>query len=437
MKKSSYAKLIPILLVAVLLLSVYRSVSAKNNMLTQYKENISSARNAVDDGIFVDADTYYTKALEINDSPELRKEIGEYYIKTGQMQKALECADVMVDKYPKIALSYDFSLSAYFQGEDYNKCFELLSRADKLHVSSDTINKIKQTIEYYYYTVGTYSDVQPFSSDVAAVKSDEEYWGYIDAHGRTALGYQYQQAGCFSDDVAPIMDKDGECYFIDKSGNKKINPKGFENISSLGLSFSGIFSVCSEDKYYFTNSDGQKIAGPFDDVSVMNGIAAVKNGEEWQLVDSNGKAISNEKYQDVAMDEKGVMNRNNRIFVMQNMKYHMIDSTEKKISDATYDDVRPFGFQDQYASVKSGDKWGFVNSDGKTVIEPQYEDARSFVNGYAAVENGGKWGFIDMDGKLVIDYTFEDARDFTSSGTCFVMKDGVWTMLILYKDNYS
>lgn len=66
MKKSSYAKLIPILLVAVLLLSVYRSVSAKNNMLTQYKENISSARKAVDDGIFVDADTYYTKALEIN-----------------------------------------------------------------------------------------------------------------------------------------------------------------------------------------------------------------------------------------------------------------------------------------------------------------------------------------------------------------------------------
>ena len=48
------------------------------------------------------------------------------------------------------------------------------------------------------------------------------------------------------------------------------------------------------------------------------------------------------------------------------------------------------------AFCKNG-KWGFVNTAGEVVLEPKYENARSFSNGLAAVCEDGKWGFVDKE----------------------------------------
>lgn len=52
--------------------------------------------------------------------------------------------------------------------------------------------------------------------------------------------------------------------------------------------------------------------------------------------------------------------------------------------------------------AKSGDKWGYIDTTGKFVINPQFDEARLFQEGLAAVEIGGKWGEIDKTGKIVI-----------------------------------
>ena len=45
---------------------------------------------------------------------------------------------------------------------------------------------------------------------------------------------------------------------------------------------------------------------------------------------------------------------------------------------------------------------------------------KCFSNGLAAVKMNGKWGFINKEGRTVIDYQFVDADYFTSEGLCFV-----------------
>ena len=70
------------------------------------------------------------------------------------------------------------------------------------------------------------------------------------------------------------------------------------------------------------------------------------------------------------------------------------------------------------------------------VIEPQYDDARSFSNGYAAVQKDGKWGFINSDNEMVIEPEFEDARGFNSLMRSFVKKEEKWYLLCLYSNNY-
>lgn len=76
--------------------------------------------------------------------------------------------------------------------------------------------------------------------------------------------------------------------------------------------------------------------------------------------------------------------------------------------------------QEEIAYKDSNGKWGFVNNDGKTVIEPKFDEAMSFSNGLAAVRSGDKWGFIDDSGELVIDYKYSDGGYFTNNGICFV-----------------
>lgn len=58
------------------------------------------------------------------------------------------------------------------------------------------------------------------------------------------------------------------------------------------------------------------------------------------------------------------------------------------------------------------DSWGFVDSQGKIIIEPKFEEAFNFHDGLAKVRLNGYFGFIDPTGKLVIPNKFESAEHF-------------------------
>jgi len=51
---------------------------------------------------------------------------------------------------------------------------------------------------------------------------------------------------------------------------------------------------------------------------------------------------------------------------------------------------------EKLASVKIGDKWGYINAAGEVVIEPRFDDARYFTEGLAIVRideyERGKYG---------------------------------------------
>ena len=46
-------------------------------------------------------------------------------------------------------------------------------------------------------------------------------------------------------------------------------------------------------------------------------------------------------------------------------------------------------------------KYGFIDKNGKVVIELQFDNAGAFSEGLAEVEKDGKWGFIDKRGKVM------------------------------------
>jgi hypothetical protein len=70
-------------------------------------------------------------------------------------------------------------------------------------------------------------------------------------------------------------------------------------------------------------------------------------------------------------------------------------------------------------SIFRGGKLGFMDTAGKTVIEPQFDGALRFSEGLAAVRLGGKWGYINTSGTFVIPPQYEYAMCF-SEGLAYV-----------------
>lgn len=167
-------------------------------------------------------------------------------------------------------------------------------------------------------------------------------------------------------------------------------------------------------------------------MAMANGYAAVRKGNSWQLINEKGEGVTDQVYTDIVVDDKGIAYRNS-YFAKQNGKYRMYDIDGNVIGDGVFDNARLFNPGSDYAAVMINGKWGFVDASGKQVIEPEYEDARSFANGVAAVKKNGKWGYIDKNDEMVIENIFSDARDFNDAGNALVEDCGTWQMIKLLR----
>ena len=59
------------------------------------------------------------------------------------------------------------------------------------------------------------------------------------------------------------------------------------------------------------------------------------------------------------------------------------------------------------------EKWGYINPDGKLIINASFDDCRDFKDGLAMANYKGKWGYIDKSGKTIIDHKYRSVHEFS------------------------
>lgn len=80
-------------------------------------------------------------------------------------------------------------------------------------------------------------------------------------------------------------------------------------------------------------------------------------------------------------------------------------------------------FENGFAAVQNGEKWGVINTEGKEIVPCTYEMVSSFSDGMACVCKNGKWGYVNENGELAVPCVYEFAKDF-SEGLASVRKNG-------------
>lgn len=81
--------------------------------------------------------------------------------------------------------------------------------------------------------------------------------------------------------------------------------------------------------------------------------------------------------------------------------------------------------EDDYICVQNSSDMKYVNNEGKVV-----ESSEIFKNNnlLAKVQNG-KWGFVDREGKVVVDCQYEKVTELNQYGFAGIMQDGKWGVI--------
>ncbi len=430
----NYKYLVPIALIAVFILSFYQLYSMRSQTENEYRNCLKLAREQREHGIYADAETNYLKALEMQPTLDLYMELGAFYKESDQDKKVEKLGESIIDLYPEESSAYELLMEYFYESKDYAACFETADKYRYHKLTSEKIETILNDIEYNYFLEEEYDEVSVFSDGYCAVRRGD-YWGYANANGKLVISAAYISAGPFGNEVAPVIDKKEEAYFIDTEGNKKIDLSELGHITKLGIMTNAGFSAYIDDKWNYYDKEQTLLFGGFEAATpIGNGVAAVKTGANWYLTGTDGSKQTDREYNDIVGDGKGIVSRFDRCFVHSGQSYEMID-TEGNVVASGFEGAQLF-IDEGYAAVEKNGLWGFIDKDGRIAIDYSFEEAKSFSNGLAAVRQGGLWGYIDEKGNFVIHPALEDAGNFNAAGNAFVKINEKWKILRLYQYNH-
>ena len=103
-------------------------------------------------------------------------------------------------------------------------------------------------------------------------------------------------------------------------------------------------------------------------------------------------------------------------------------------------------FSDGKAAFKSGNKWGYIDSNGRTVIPFEYDAVPGYsalggedtpyesYHGYLTLCKDGKYGIQKSDGTIVAPFSYDGATPVVK-GAAFVCIEGKWGVLIVDSDS--
>ena len=261
----------------------------------------------------------------------------------------------------------------------------------------------------------------PFTDGLALVSTSQSgpsRYGYMDRTGRMRIDFRYASAAPFHDGLAAVKLSDG-------------------------------LSACD---WGYVDTNGTTIIAPrFDQAgSFANGLAYVEAITKRGGVSYTSPAVIN-RHGDVVVDRPFIMEwsraffgvpsleqfRNRRQMVFDDLLVPRHEGPTRGYMDTANRLVIPGAqfqtlgvFREGHAPVSIGGRFGYIDTAGKVVIEPQFATAGPFHEGYAMVrDDAGRTGYVRLDGTWAIEPLWlQEAYPF-SAGRARVRLNGQYGFL--------
>ncbi len=435
MKKGN-ATLVLIALIAFTAIAWMGTVKGQIENTAAYDAYMKKAISFEEKEIYIDALENYESALALNPNEyDIVLKIADMYYKMGDINGFITTCDKAIDMSPKNSTPYVNKANYYISKSQFTEAIKVVKAASNAIKDNEEINTLKEELstkcieKYVSFTTVSDWHVQEDTNYIAVEENGK--WGMTLKDGTRKIRLQFEYLGAYDAEsgVIPCC-YEGNYYYIDIKGNKKLI--GDDTYQFLGSFGCGLAPAQRDGKYGYIDTEFNEKKFEFEYAGAFaNDVAAVKKDGKWALINTKLDTITGFDYDDILVDSNGYCSMFHVIVARQGDKYFFIDYKGKKIGNETFDGACISASNDSYIAIKKGEMWGFANQDGKVVMDPQFEGAKSFSMGMAPIKMEERWGYINTDGKVVIETKYFDAGIFSQDGSAPVKNASVWNFIVL------
>jgi hypothetical protein len=170
----------------------------------------------------------------------------------------------------------------------------------------------------------------------------------------------------------------------------------------------------------YINSKGEMAVAAMYDQAIMYscGYGRVKLAGNYYFLDKNGKSVQDAPNFSDGCDPYFYYDC---LCYCVGKKWGMVDKNFKTIIQPAYDFLGYMSSEGLVAfRMSSDDKYGFLNKKGETVIAANYDYTDRFVDGVAVVVVGEKYGAIDTKGQFAINAIYDRLESIGEGRIAFI-----------------
>lgn len=275
----------------------------------------------------------------------------------------------------------------------------------------------------------TYSES---SNTITAIKGKK--YGVISIDGKTIIPFEYSQIDITGEYIYAKDEKEKITVF-DAKGNKiELD----ENIAILNIEDTNYkiqietknnkttYSIYENEKKltqkqytyiqylfnnYFIASNSNGKLGIIDSKEKIkvefsyNSIQQIDNTNMIQTINnsSNVTEIYSKEMKKISELKDAILkNKTDYIELYNDNEVKYISKDEREVKNTE------LFIQNKIFAKKVNNKWGFIDSNGKQIIEPKYEKVTEINKyGFAGIKLDGKWGAVNNEGKIIVEPKYE------------------------------
>lgn len=312
------------------------------------------------------------------------------------------------------------------------------------YVRLNGTSSITTLIPCIYESLGDYSSDSYINATLKGKK------GMIDNHNNIIIPFEYSKVGnpyhtnngsiiiwVENDGMLGIYNGDGKelqpcdidkAYILTEYNSKELSYTDCPSTDYIYIVRNGLTGIISGSTFETLIPCMYEYLSP-----IKTGKAFCKSNGKWGIIDKNNKTIQLAIYDNIDIDGSNLSEQKmpsmafqSSMYVRNNGKVGMLKANGEDFIPVKYDSLGVYS--DDMLVAKVGDKYGFLNEEGKETVPFIYPQVHDYSEGLAAVVNeNGKYLFIDKLGNIAIKPKEYDRVGNFQNGTCKVYrKDKVW-----------
>lgn len=248
------------------------------------------------------------------------------------------------------------------------------------------------------------------------VKDESGKYGIVDYSNSQILQIKYDSIEKIYGNDLYVVTLDGKQKVVNKE-NAKVLTSGFDSIKQILSNQENAVIFVKNGKYGVMNLKGEiLIDAQYDSLEeTKTGIFIAKKGDKYGIININKEEKIEFKYTSIVYNEKA------DIYIAEdsNFNSNILDNNfEIKITGILIELNDTKG----YLKLRINDEYKYYNFKFEEKRESDiYPNRTLFLS-----KKDGKYGYINKDGKVVVNYVYDDAIEQNDYGYMAVKKDGKW-----------